>query len=154
MASKRQFPLLTISGTDVVPVPPVRHTWSSHPSLKGDSFWDVIAKGFTEVGTPFKDKSSTSTSDSEGYQTLFLDDAKGKGMVIPPHSILRMRSNKGEVPLSEIRFVSRSHQKTKGRHEALTSFLQKTKYGATKKSTFLTWGLILPMVLATRVPIS
>lgn len=25
------------------------------------------------------------------------------------------------------------------RHEALTTFLQKTKYGAAKKSTFLTW---------------
>lgn len=84
MAPKRQFALLTIPGTDVVPVSSERHTWSLHPAVKGDSFWKNVAKGFTEAGTPFEDRSSTSTGDSDGYRTLLLDNVEGKGMVIPP----------------------------------------------------------------------
>lgn len=33
-----------------------------------------------------------------------------------------------------------TEKENKDRHEALTSFLQKTKYGAAKKATFLTWA--------------
>lgn len=33
-----------------------------------------------------------------------------------------------------------TEKENKERHEALTSFLQKTKYGAAKKATFLTWA--------------
>lgn len=84
MAPKKQFALLTIPGTDAVPVPPERDTWSLHPSVNGDSFWDIVNKGFTEAGTPFEDGSSDSTNESEGYRTLFQDDAEGKGMTIPP----------------------------------------------------------------------
>lgn len=113
MAPKKQFALLTIPRTDVVPVPPERDTWSQHPSVNGDSFWDIVNKGFTEAGTPFEDGSSASTGESEGYRTLFRDDAEGKGMVIPSRSILRMRVNKGEMPLSEIRFVSKTHHHEK-----------------------------------------
>lgn len=76
--------MLTIPGTDVVPVPPERDTWSQHLSVNGEFFWDIVTKGFTEAGTPFEDGSSTSTGESEGYRTLFRDDAEGKGMVIPP----------------------------------------------------------------------
>lgn len=203
--------------------------------MNRDSFWDIITKGFSEAVTPFEDGSSASTGESEGYRTLFRDDAEGKGMMFPPRSILRMRVNKGKMLLSEIRFMSKSHhhekfqtwvgimlgqpsmskkfqdlgklraitqarkaaverdpqdlefllsrwntethslvaawgefgptledvlvltslpifgdtqvthfkltdRENRERHEALTTFLQKTKYGAAKKSTFLTWA--------------
>lgn len=81
--------------------------------MKGDSFWENLAKGFTEAGTPFEDGSSTSTGDSDGYQTLFSDNVEGKGLVIPPRSILRMRVNKEEMPLSEVCFISKTHQHEK-----------------------------------------
>lgn len=84
MAPKRQFALLTIPGTDVVPVPPEKHLWALHPSVKDDTFWDNVAKGLTEASTPFEDRSSNSSRESDGYRTLYPDNSEGKGVVVPP----------------------------------------------------------------------
>lgn len=112
MAPKRQFALLTIPRTDVVPVSP-ESTHGRCILRRKKILWENIANGFTEVGTPFEDRSSTSTGNSDGYQTSFRHDVEGKGMVMPPRSILWMRVNKEEMPLSEIHFVSKSHQHEK-----------------------------------------
>lgn len=43
----------------------------------------------------------------------------------------------GDTQVTHFKLTDRENRE---RHEALTTFLQKTKYGAAKKSTFLTWA--------------
>lgn len=83
MAPKRQFALLTILGTNVVPMLPEKHLWALHLFVKDDAFWDNVVKGFNEVGTPFEDRSSNYSTESDGYRTLYPDNNKGKGVVVP-----------------------------------------------------------------------
>lgn len=54
------------------------------PIVKDVTFWDNMAKGFTEAGTPFGDRSSNSSAESDGYWTLYPDNNEGKGLMVPP----------------------------------------------------------------------
>lgn len=83
MTPKKQFALLTIPNTDAVHAPPERHTWALHHIVKDDAFWYNVAKGFTGTCTPFEDRSSNSSAESEGHRTLYSDNNEGKGVVIP-----------------------------------------------------------------------
>lgn len=94
-------------------MPPERHAWALHPVVKDDTFWDNVAKGFTEAGTPFEDRSSNSSVETDGYQTLYPDNNEGKGVVISPRSILRMRVEKEEMPYCAMHFMSMTHQHEK-----------------------------------------
>lgn len=70
-------------------------------------------KRFSGPSTPFEDRSSNSSVESEGYRTLYPDNNDGKGAMIPPLSILRMRVEKEEMSFSTVHFLSKSHQHKK-----------------------------------------
>lgn len=91
-------------------MPPEKYLWALHPIVKDDIFWDNITKGFTETGTSFEDRSSNLSAESDGHRTLYPDNNEGKGVVVPPQSMLRMRVEKEEMPFCSVRFVSETQQ--------------------------------------------
>lgn len=67
-----------------------------------------MTKGLIKAGTPFEDWSSNSSTESDDCRMLYPDNNEGKGVVIPPRSILHMRVEKEEVPLWTVWFVSKA----------------------------------------------
>lgn len=89
IAPKRQPDLLIVQGSHNVLMPTERHTWALHPMAK-DHFWDQLAKGMVEAGSPFEYRSSDSSAEPQSFKTLFMDNKDGEGAIIPPRSVLKI----------------------------------------------------------------
>lgn len=55
-----------------------------------------------EAGTPYETRGSD--SGVQAFQTFFLDNEEGQGIIIPPRSILRMQVERLEIPFSTLKF--------------------------------------------------
>lgn len=53
MAPKRKMGLLTLLGSNAIPIPIDRHTWPKHPSAH-DSFWKRVVGDSILANPPFE----------------------------------------------------------------------------------------------------
>lgn len=94
-----------------MPVPTLRHTWSSHPIVK-DYFWDKALKDLVEACSPSEYRSSDSSMSGvplnrQAFETLIRDGDNGKGAMVPQRSVLRMRIQREEIPFYSLKFESK-----------------------------------------------
>lgn len=121
MAPRTPRKLLPFLGTTVTPSIMDRSFWSEALVTK-DRFWAEIEKNTTEVEVQFEQSSSSSGEAApHNHQVPFLDHTEGEGILIhikngphqvphevAPHSILKMKVEKGEVCWSDIDFEAKS----------------------------------------------
>lgn len=55
---------------------------------------------------------SSSAGGVQSYQTLFCDNNEDHGVTIPPHSVVRMRVERSEMPFGLIRFEAKARRHT------------------------------------------
>lgn len=72
----------------------IEETWANCPIIK-DSLSESVDKFQLTASSPFED---TEEDEIYSYLTLLDDYHMDEGMLIYPHSILRMRMEKGELP--------------------------------------------------------
>lgn len=66
-----------------------------------------MSKNLVRPGSsPFGYRRSDSFGESQGFKTLLVYHNDGEGAIVPPLSVLKVRVEKEEVPLSNINFVS------------------------------------------------
>lgn len=109
MAPKKQPPMLTLPGSNTVPAPTERHTWALHLAVKDDHIRDKLANNLVEAGSfgeAFETRSLDSFGESQDFQTLFIDNKDGEGVISPLISFDNACETE-EVPFCTINFVSK-----------------------------------------------
>lgn len=94
IAPKKKMALLTIPGSNIVPVPTPRHM-AEAPVVK-DSFWGKALNETVEANFVLEYRTVSSNSRTSLHhqvsRTLFRNNDDGEGFVISPRSVLRRRS--------------------------------------------------------------
>lgn len=97
---QKRIGLVTYPSTSNFPMAPSRDSWALYPVVK-DHLWEMADKLPLSGSISFE---STDEEDYHHYLTMFIDHIETKRYLISPYTLLRMRIEKDELSLPELRF--------------------------------------------------
>lgn len=112
MATKKPWVVLTLLGTDDVPLPPLDVTWTRHQVVQ-DYFWEKVRQAPIDAEVTFECRGSD--GGVQNFQTLFRDNNEGHRISLPPKCVIRMRVERSELPFKMVRFDQRCVTSRDGR---------------------------------------